>query len=805
MLTEFAEEVSAPGKKEQFEKEVIALEAERGVQVVFVEPKPGFAIALQLKKNKDSSYVYLNICSNETVGKPKCTRVDTGNKKGLNWELPHLIPQPRKEIVNGVVLPGQNENNKEALLVYDVVFHPDALHLAARNRLMRDTVIKSAVDSLVNTYKLSVKCNIEIEKTQYVGKVARSVVRKIVNEKLHKQCQSVDNDLSFPPPREENQVESDERTSKIQSKSVNNVSSKKAEKVVNKDGTLEPVHKIKYVSKSDLQDYAIPIIPRCGTAYRPHVLELTIELPGVERASQLDVNITQQHLVLTTESKPKYKLDLNLPYPVDEELSTAKFDVATKYLSLTLSVIEEKSKTENVNVCSPASDSGIECESGYRTNSDGDNSSEVSVSSQEGSEEQNCGGEDQDISVWEEPTPEIVSQALLIPSYNVSQSKDVLEISINAGNVVAESVNVVCKSLKEVEVTYSSIGGGYVPLHYQLVISCPHNVLEESIKYDLREHTFDIHITKKESIAWKIVKVGNHDNLNPVEVGNYSEIVSSEKSDETSESAIHTSTESVIQETLEATKVKAVIETEVEVVKSAEIKTPERPAPEVVEQSRKSRLCRAVSECESQSAANNRKRNGLTSSWPRGILKRRSRSLSDSQSGRFSPGFDTFSNLGSSQEFCENGEVEVADEDSLSSSVKKSVRFNEVVHRQLFSTNSSICGGKGAKNQKKIKKEKVPLLDESDRDSCSDSSPHKKYEILKYLEKLDSDITTTDSNTEAEDNNNEATENIDPNVKSKKDVQGNNNNNKNGKKNKRNKNKKVELSNNMIFQLDIEA
>ncbi|CAL4124096.1 unnamed protein product [Meganyctiphanes norvegica] len=186
LLTEFAQEVSAPGKKAQFEKEVIALEAERGVQVVFVEPKPGFAIALQLKKNKDHGHVYLNICSSEVVDKPKCTRIDTGNKKGLNWALPHLVPQPRKEVVSGVLLPGQSGSKNEALLVYDVVFHPDALHLASRNRLMRDTVIKSAVDSLVNTYKLSVKCNIEIEKVEYVGKVARSVIRKVVNEKLHK-------------------------------------------------------------------------------------------------------------------------------------------------------------------------------------------------------------------------------------------------------------------------------------------------------------------------------------------------------------------------------------------------------------------------------------------------------------------------------------------------------------------------------------------------------------------------------------------------------------------------------------------
>merc|ERR1739838_209311 len=214
LLTEFANEVSAPGKKEQFEKEVIALEAERGVHVVFVEPKPGFAIALQLKKNKDQNHVYVNICSSELVDKPKCTRIDTGNKKGLNWALPHLVPAPRKEVVGVAELPGHSGNNKDAVLVHDVVFHPDALHLAARNRLMRDTVLKSAVDSLVNTYKFNVKCTIEIEKVKYVGNIARSVVRKVVNEKLHKQSQSEEN-VSFPP-REENQVESDERTSKIQ-------------------------------------------------------------------------------------------------------------------------------------------------------------------------------------------------------------------------------------------------------------------------------------------------------------------------------------------------------------------------------------------------------------------------------------------------------------------------------------------------------------------------------------------------------------------------------------------------------------
>ncbi|OWK53754.1 Protein kintoun [Lonchura striata] len=133
LFAEYAAELTDPEQRRLYEEEVAALERQRGVEVRFVHPTPGFV----LRTSQDGSRrCYINVCSNALMGEPRA-RAERG---GQRWELPYSLAPGREEL-----RPGGRRR-----LLYDVVFHPAALRLAARSarfrRLLRDTALE-AVES----------------------------------------------------------------------------------------------------------------------------------------------------------------------------------------------------------------------------------------------------------------------------------------------------------------------------------------------------------------------------------------------------------------------------------------------------------------------------------------------------------------------------------------------------------------------------------------------------------------------------------------------------------------------------------
>ncbi|NXF94766.1 KTU protein, partial [Eubucco bourcierii] len=104
LFAEYAAELADPEQRRLYEEEVAALERERGVEVRFVHPAAGYA------------------------------RPEPG---GHRWALPYSLAPGREELGRG----GQRR------LIYDVVFHPAALRLAARSarfrRLLSDTALEA--------------------------------------------------------------------------------------------------------------------------------------------------------------------------------------------------------------------------------------------------------------------------------------------------------------------------------------------------------------------------------------------------------------------------------------------------------------------------------------------------------------------------------------------------------------------------------------------------------------------------------------------------------------------------------------
>ncbi|NWJ11777.1 KTU protein, partial [Crypturellus undulatus] len=120
LFADYAAELADPEQRRLYEQEVTALERERGVHVRFIHPTAGYV----LRTSQDGARrCYLNVCSNPHVGAPE-PRAEAG---GLRWALPYCLAPGREELRGG----------GRRVLLYDVVFHPGALRMAARSARFR--------------------------------------------------------------------------------------------------------------------------------------------------------------------------------------------------------------------------------------------------------------------------------------------------------------------------------------------------------------------------------------------------------------------------------------------------------------------------------------------------------------------------------------------------------------------------------------------------------------------------------------------------------------------------------------------
>lgn len=168
LFVDYCAEINDPENRKLYETEITQLENERGVDVTFVNPEPGYVI----KTSADgSTKTFINIATNEKVEKPSHA-VATGadGQRGLQWSLPHLLAPPHRDL----------DKKGAVCLVYDAVFHPDALHLASRNAAFRKLVNDTAVDAIEQNFKVTLdRANLKFPKgLSYKGVAKPTVIRK---------------------------------------------------------------------------------------------------------------------------------------------------------------------------------------------------------------------------------------------------------------------------------------------------------------------------------------------------------------------------------------------------------------------------------------------------------------------------------------------------------------------------------------------------------------------------------------------------------------------------------------------------
>lgn len=142
LLIEYAEEVSNPENRKLYEKEITQLEKQRGVDVTFVNPEPGYVIKTSLNGDKKC---FVNISKSDKVGKPASQPSYSDGNRGLQWSIPYSLAPPRED----------HDKKHLRCTVFDVVFHPDTLYLASKNPSFAQMVNNTALDGVESNYKVS--------------------------------------------------------------------------------------------------------------------------------------------------------------------------------------------------------------------------------------------------------------------------------------------------------------------------------------------------------------------------------------------------------------------------------------------------------------------------------------------------------------------------------------------------------------------------------------------------------------------------------------------------------------------------
>ncbi|KAM9465953.1 protein kintoun [Clarias gariepinus] len=311
LLHEYAEEISNPENKKKYEEEITQLEQERGMEVKFIHPSPHHVLKTSVNGKEKC---FINICSNNLINKPTCeARANEQGQVGQCWSLPYSLTPGRPD----------RDSRGNKCMIYDVVFHPDTLYMAGKNTRFMKLVNRTATQGVETAFKVTPdKAYKLLKKIQYKGVPQPAVIRKpIPGQPRNKESSS--HDGAYPD------------TMPIENPALSLPSLTQSSVKQSSSLPIQPHYMVKYRSFVDLQDY------RCSRdsapSPRPKEIIITIDLPLLKTAADIDLNVSDRNLTLASR-KPNYKLELKLSYPVDSDKGEAKFNKATKELVITLAV-----------------------------------------------------------------------------------------------------------------------------------------------------------------------------------------------------------------------------------------------------------------------------------------------------------------------------------------------------------------------------------------------------------------------------------------------------------------------------------
>ncbi|KAK0179081.1 hypothetical protein PV327_007906 [Microctonus hyperodae] len=804
LFIEYANEVTNEENRKLYQRELIELEKERGVDLKFVNSEPGYVIKTSLNGDKKC---FINIGKCDIVEKPTSQPSYEDGNRGLQWSIPYTLSPPHDDL--------DKKNNR--CTVFDVVFHPDTLYLATRNSRFREIVNNTAFDGVENNFKVKLdRKNMKFPKIQFKGVNHSTVIRKKCENPAEKQ-------LDIEPEIYQKLMSSyDEAREKYTNKFTENKKSSRPSPVTkyfdiksklinandkNKSNYTTPKFIVKHQTNLDIQDFQNTKDAKLYAAI-PKNLVIVIDLPLLKSSNDAELDVQERLLILSSEKPARYHLELPLPYRVDPNNGNAKFDSSNKKLTITLPVIRDNINKQQFEF---KDDSGVESDHGSPPvelnhdiqqqisssliNNDSNKSPSSSLISKmkafdeyddnndEDEDDNDENKSDNNIKLQTINSSTIYDDAFMsdniiysLPNYTSTIYDNILTLTIHIKNVDTGSIKYkLLENNSGIHITLSSVGAGFFPIYYSLC-------------FKIKDDTFDRDTVTVEPWDNNIVfTVGlkNIDGLNHYTVGLNEELM--EEKDLPNKISMENKLGYQINNYENNDDVKLngnKCEDKIEVLKNNDtdvsinvhannIDSDDEYLDGNYETEKDREINKFVSESSGDELSNSNGSNG-SNNITRGILKYRrnnfSRSMSESS-------IDDTAGLMSSVDLNYDS-VQELNSESECNSLKKTVRFNDVVSRQLFRSNSSILGRR-KKNQRKLRKKKQAHERRMSESENSETDEREKYKIN----------TTKNINTE------KSTDNVKPILNRDKIMSQNNDTSVNGSK--------TEFKNDLIFDLDI--
>ncbi|KAG5677469.1 hypothetical protein PVAND_007227 [Polypedilum vanderplanki] len=429
LFIDYCEEITDPENRKLYEQEITQLEAERGINITFINPEPGYVIKTS---SNGSTKTFINIASNDKVDKPsnKSSTSENG-QRGLIWTVPHTLAPPRRDV----------DKKGDLCHVFDVVFHPDTLHLASRNSAFRQLVNDTAINAVQQSFSVQLdRTNIKFPKIAYKGIAKPTVIRKKIDNFDASSIEPSPIDSIYPPLKSE---------------------SKETTIVRESDTPIEKytTPKYKIVQRRDVQYHEMTHeLDAKANLTIPHELVVTIDLPLLNTTQDANLDVTSKQISLMSEKPAKYKCEIALPYEVNEEDGNARFDKSKRQLIITLPV---KSKRNIRIIDFLREDSGIESDQPISKTENSDESDESPVNETTIEKRKDEVFLDENIEY-------------ILPNFTFNQIQELLSFTLHVKNVDPSSIVINRKDLLNIaHIKFSSIGSGYFPIHYSFCVKFP--------------------------------------------------------------------------------------------------------------------------------------------------------------------------------------------------------------------------------------------------------------------------------------------------------------------------------------------
>ncbi|XP_046992453.1 protein kintoun [Schistocerca americana] len=705
LLVDYIEEVNDPENRKKYQEEITILEKERGYDVDFINPEPGYVIKTSVDGTKKA---FINVCKSEKIQKPTSSRASKSGTKGVNWSLPYSQVHPRDDL----------DKSGKRCLVYDVVFHPDTHDLANKSKQFRNMLNETALDAVESNFGVKLdRKNLRFPKLKYKGAVSNSILRKKSENPPENVIDDHLRNINYPyavPDVNAKPRESAKRDTNC---------STGAKQDDDRTPYTTPTYLIKHRNPVDMQEFINDKSAKINAAI-PKELVIEVDLPLLSSTSDVVLDVTEESLSLLSEKHAKYKLELKLPYRVYEDSGNAKFDKDQRKLIITLPV-RRLTEKRVVDIC--REDSGVESDTSYQTPefSSGDDDGAESESQKS---EENFPLEESELvpdkCVENNRTNMLCVKSFLdpdkhylLPTFTCNVFEDVIAFTLHVKNVDPSSV-VHCSLENDcgVAVKFMSIGSGHFPVYYAFCVKFPNGagVGENNVNIETWDNNvvMQMQLVACDHVPAEYFAGPDEDSLLKHDIPDVVAVASS--LGKLRKNACHQEPESYLQaEVTEASDTSLLLEIKLDErnhshgssdVDQEELKVGDSDdynsdnVSSVPAVNKKWQPPLVKSRTFSESSGED-----LNLSPRKGILKhpgRVSRSLSESSVDDYSWS-SSLDIVGQSA----GSDICIPEEEESGTEHKKTVRFNDDVSEKIYRNNSSILGQR-KKNQRKIRNKK---------------------------------------------------------------------------------------------------